>query len=192
MCHNNKQTRQWPFVVMLSMVLFLVVGISSASKEDTQQPINIEADRAEISEAKGMSTYTGNVILSQGGIEIKAEIVVVYARDGQLQRITAEGNPVHYQQQRSNEKDVLGVSQRMEYTAETKRLLLLGNAELWQGINRFSGHRIQYDPEKEQVIASGNNTGEHASTKQDQQRVTVTLQPKKKTSASQQKENTQD
>jgi len=178
---NHKQQ----LMAALLIIFSLVTGVAYASKEDTQQPINIEADRAEISEAKGMSTYTGNVILSQGGIEIKADTVTVYVLDAQLQRITAEGNPVHYRQQRTDEDDVRGVSQRMEYLADTKRLLLLGGAELWQGINRFSGHRIQYDPEAERVVASGSSLEAPGSPAQDGQRVTVTLQPKKKTNASQ-------
>jgi lipopolysaccharide export system protein LptA len=160
------------FLLPLMALLYCLSAGVSASTEDTRQPINIEADRAEISELKGTSTYSGHVVLNQGGIEVKADTVTVYANEGQLQRITAEGQPVQYRQQRPGEEDIHGVSQRMEYTADGRQLLLLDDAELWQGGNRFSGNRIHYDPKSERVIATSKDGGQGA------QRVTVTLQPK--------------
>ncbi len=160
----------------------LTCSLAFANNDDTQQPIHIEADQAEISERQGIMTYTGHVLLRQGGIELRADTVVVYSKDGELQRITAEGQPVHYSQKPGAEKAIKGVSQRMEYRAKDKRLLLLGDAEFWQGGNRFSGNRIQYDPETERVIANAGDTDlatDSASGKKP--RVSVTLQPKKTT-----------
>jgi lipopolysaccharide export system protein LptA len=144
-----------------------------AANNDTQQPIHIEADRAEIDEPNGVMTYTGNVRLRQGGIEVRADTVVVYTQNNELKQVTAEGNPVRFQQQRTDEKGVKGVSQRMHYDAASKQVLLLGNAEFWQGGNRFSGNRIRYDPDAERVVASaGDNDNGKAP------RVSVTLQPR--------------
>ena len=167
----------------LMLLSWLFSSAISASTDDIQQPIHIEADQAEISEAQGVMTYTGHVVLSQGGIEMRADTVVVYTKEGELQRITAQGQPVHYRQQRSNEEEVHGVSQRVEYTAETKQVLLLGQAEFWQGGNRFSGNRIQYDPKTERVVANAGADTDAGTvpdgTDQQKPRVTVTLQPKK-------------
>jgi len=161
----------------------LNVSMALANSEDTQQPITIEADQAVLDEKKQTSTYTGNVIIKQGGIEVRANTVTVHAKNGQLQRVIAEGDPVHYRQQQKND-DIRGVSQRMEYEVESKRVLLLGNAELWQGGNRFSGKRIQYDPEQEKVIA----TGDPDSAENGAQRVQITLQPQStQTNSSEQK-----
>ena len=143
-----------------------------ASSEDIQQPITIESDKAVLDEKKQISTYSGNVILKQGGIEVKADTITVYTKEGQLQRVVAEGDPVHYQQQQKDD-DIRATSETMEYEAETKRVLLLGGAELWQGDNHFSGARIQYDPSQEKVIA----TGDSASSESDVQRVKIILQP---------------
>jgi lipopolysaccharide export system protein LptA len=145
-----------------------------ASSKDTQQPISIEADQAVLDKNKQTSIYTGHVVLKQGGIEVNANTVTVYTKQGQLQRVIVEGDPVNYRQQQQGQEDIRGVSQRMEYDTESKRLLMLGNAELWQGGNRFSGDRIQYDTEKEKVIA----TGESNNTEIGAQRVEITLQPK--------------
>ena len=201
---HQKNTHDFLSALLSLSVLLMILLVSSsmtlASSDDTQQPIHIEADQAEINERQSVMTYTGHVLLRQGGIELRADTVVVYSNDGELQRITAQGQPVHYlqkqlknQPQRDAENEVKGVSQRMEYRAKDKRLLLLGNAEFWQGGNRFSGNRIQYDPETERVIANAGDTdsgkipNNDASSKPP--RVSVTLQPKKSTAA--QKDNTQ-
>jgi lipopolysaccharide export system protein LptA len=165
--------------MLCRQIVFLYIGSlfclqpAYASTEDTQQPIIIEADQAVLDEKNQTSTYTGNVVLKQGGIEVKANIITVYARKGQLQKVIAEGDPVHYRQQQQTE-DIHGVCQRMEYETESKSVLLLDGAELWQGGNRFSGSRILYDPRQEKVIASSSPD----ESKQDGQRVQIILQPK--------------
>lgn len=164
----------------LLATLLLMSGMLSgplavASSDDTRQPVHIEADRAEIDEILGVMTYSGHVVLRQGGIEMRADTVVVYSKEGELQRITAQGQPVHYSQKRVDEKTVKGISQRMEYSASSKQVLLLGNAEFWQGGNRFSGNRIQYDPDTERVIA---NAGSDTGVGGEPRRVSVTLQPR--------------
>ena len=177
-----RRNRKPIFAQCMLLLTWLLSSVALASTDDTQQPIHIEADRAEIDEAQGVMTYSGHVVLSQGGIEMRADTVVVYTQEGELQRITAQGQPVRYRQQRINEPEVHGVSQRMEYTAENKQVLLLGEAEFWQGGNRFSGNRIQYDPEAERVVANAGtdaDTGTAADAGHPPPRVTVTLQPKK-------------
>jgi len=152
----------------------LWVPVVIANSRDTQQPITIEADQAVIDEKTQTSLYTGHVILKQGGIEVKANTLTVYTKKGQLQRVIVEGDPVNYKQQQQGHEDIRGMSQRMEYDTESNRLQMLGNAELWQGGNRFSGDLIQYDTEHEKVIA----TGEPGDTETTTQRVEIILQPK--------------
>ena len=159
--------------LLLCACSILWVPQVTANSKDTQLPITIEADQAVLDEKKQTSIYTGHVILKQGGIEVNANTITVYTEQGQLQRVIAEGDPVNYRQKQQGQEDIRAVSKRMEYDTESKRLLLLGSAELWQGGNRFSGNRIQYDVEQEKVIA----TGEPGSPETGAQRVEITLQP---------------
>ncbi|HEC18940.1 MAG TPA: lipopolysaccharide transport periplasmic protein LptA [Gammaproteobacteria bacterium] len=171
------------------LLLLLMLGAGAlpvmAGYDDTQQPIHIEADRAEVDEPRGVMTYSGHVVLRQGGIQVQADTLVVYSKDGELQRITAQGQPVRYWQQATGgdaktegtKKEVRGESQRLEYNTGNKQVLLLGQAEFWQGGNRFSGNRIQYDSAAERVIA---NAGGVKGADGAAPRVSVTLQPRKK------------
>ena len=130
-----------------------------------------------------ISIYLGNVILQQGGIKVKADKINVYSKEGQLQKITSEGKPVEFFQHRENLENIHGSSLYLEYDADTKKYTLLNNAELWQGKNRFSGERIQFDAEKEKVIATGSADDADKST----QRVQITIQPKSKNNSLQNK-----
>lgn len=155
----------------LLAVIVLSLSSTSVSAASKTKPITIEADRATLDEKQGVSTYTGHVLLTQGGIKINADTLIVHSKKGELSHVTAVGKPVRYVQkgQVTNE-DILGEANTMEYFAKEKRLLLLENAKLTQGGNAFSGNRIDYDTQKEVVTAAVSESGE--------QRVQVTIQPK--------------
>jgi lipopolysaccharide export system protein LptA len=154
-------------LVLAVVLLTLGVNTVQAAKDD---PITIEADRATLSEKQGVSTYTGNVVLTQGGIKINADEVIVHHDAGQLTHVTAQGSPVqYYQQGESPEKDIHGEAKTMEYFADEQRLLLVDSAKLTQGGNAFSGNRIEYDTQREVVTAAVAESGE--------ERVQVTIQP---------------
>ena len=138
--------------------------------KENQQPITIEADRATLDEKKGISTYSGHVLLTQGDIKINADKLIVHSKKGDLSHVTALGTPVRYLQKgKQTSEDITGEANTMEYFAQEKRLLLLENAKLTQGGNAFSGNRIDYDTQKEVVTAAVAESGE--------QRVQVTIQP---------------
>ena len=144
-----------------------------ASPLDSQQPITIEADQAKVDEKQGISTYSGHVVLHQGGIQIKADQLMVYSHEGELEKMIATGKPVTYHQKGDTAtNDISGEAERMEYYAKENRLVLLESAMLSQGPNQFSGNRITYDTEREVVSATVSETGK--------ERVQVTIQPKKK------------
>lgn len=164
------------YLSLLAISVLCVMPTTWADTKDAQSPITIEADRAELDEKKEMSIYQGNVILQQGGTKVIADILHVYAKEGQLQRITAKGNPIQFFHQRKEREDIRGSSLRLEYNTEEKQFILLDKAELWQGKNWFSGERIQFDTENEKVLA----TGKTDDTGKSPQRVQITIQPKPK------------
>jgi lipopolysaccharide export system protein LptA len=143
---------------------------------EREQPITIEADRAEINDRDQTSVYSGNVVLTQGGLKIWAGLMTVYLKDKQLQKVVAEGKPVRYEHARPGQEAIRGQSQRLDYSADTDQVLLTQEAQLSQGDNRFSGDRILYDLNTQNVVADGSRP---AAT-QAPQRVHITIQPKSK------------
>lgn len=168
--------RRAPSSVLLLLLLLWTANATAAddaSKPDSEQPITIEADRAEIDERQQVSIYTGNVILVQGSVTVHADTVTVHTRDGELYEVFASGDPVRYHQDKVDKEDLNGHSLRLHYNADSRLLILTQKAELWQGNNRFSGERIQYNLDQEKVIATGGEEGPSQKG-----RVSVTIQPK--------------
>ncbi len=166
--HANNLVKRITITVVCALLLGVVSPQAVLGAED--DPITIEADRATLSEKQGVSTYTGNVILTQGGIKINADKVIVHHEQGKLTHVTATGAPVkYYQQGETQALDIHGEANTMEYFALEERLLLLDSAKLTQGGNAFSGNRIEYDTQREVVTAAVAESGE--------ERVQVTIQP---------------
>ena len=165
---NRKSVRITLFLLGLGMA-----GSAHALSSDKNQPLNIDADSVEIDDKAGVSVYTGNVTATQGTLVLDADIVTIYSPKRELDKVVAEGNPARYKQRPDNkDEDVRAKAQRMEYYADKEKLILLEGGHLWQGLDEFSGNRIEYDTRRDVVNASMSSTGK--------ERVRIVIQPRKK------------
>ena len=64
-------------LVFLSVTLLGVSNHVLAESADRDQPIDLEADTVQVDDAKQISTYSGNVILTQGTLLIRADKLIV-------------------------------------------------------------------------------------------------------------------
>ncbi|MEO5573488.1 MAG: lipopolysaccharide transport periplasmic protein LptA [Gammaproteobacteria bacterium] len=158
--------------VLLIACLGLPLPILALSA-DQNQPINIEADTADIDDKAGTTIYRGNVIVTQGSIRLTGDTVTVHSPERSLEKVTAEGKPAHFQQRPENKnEDMRAQSSNMEYLVGEEKLILLGDAHLWQGGDKISGNRIDYDIKADLGKATkGAGGGE---------RVRVIIQPRSK------------
>lgn len=157
---------------LLLLLLFVLSPLSWALSSDKDQPVNIEADSVDIDEAQETAIYRGNVILTQGSINLKANRVVVHNFQSDNARIVATGKPVSFsQKQDKNEGTIKGKANKTEYGINSARLVLTGNASLVKGKNTFKNDRIIYDREKAVVKAGASAQGN--------QRVRITIGGKK-------------
>ena len=136
----------------LSFTLTLVLALAPttparALESDQQQPLSLEADAAEMDEAKRLSVYTGKVIVRQGTLEIRADQVTIHhAEDKRPELIIAPGQPATYQQQVEGEqRPIQAEALRMEYQATKDEITLIDQAVVFQGTDTFRSDRIVYD-----------------------------------------------
>ncbi len=129
-----------------------------ALPSDQNQPVSLEADRATYNERTGITTYTGNVLITQGSVRIEADSIVVNLTSNRsIKDATAQGRPARFQQQISTEKGLArGEGQSVVYDAQAGIVTLTGNALLTQDGARFSGNSIRYSITKGDVEALGN------------------------------------
>ncbi|RLK46269.1 lipopolysaccharide export system protein LptA [Alkalispirillum mobile] len=140
--------------------LVLITG-AQARTPDREQPIDLESNRAEIDNVRGISTYTGDVVLTQGSMVITGDRMVVHTREADdrrvLDRIEVDGSPATYEQLPEDQTDkVHAEAPRMEYYSRgPQRIYLLQGAELWQRENRMSGEEIRVNLETQEAQAEG-------------------------------------
>jgi len=132
---------------ILGLFLLSATPPARALESDQQQPLYLEADNAEMDEAKRLSLYTGKVIVRQGSLEIHADQVTIHhAEDKRPKLIIAVGQPTTYKQAvEGQEKPVEAEALRMEYQADKDEITLIDQAVVFQGTDTFRSDRIIYD-----------------------------------------------
>lgn len=137
---------------LAALLLAAGAGPAAALESDKDQPLDLEADSAEIDEAKGVSVYTGNVIAIQGSMRLEADRLLIFHTGSKAERIEAEGKPAKFQQLTEDSPEpVKARGLRMEYKLDSEELILIGDAVVVQGKDTFKSDRITYDRVKSVV-----------------------------------------
>ena len=147
-----------------------------ALESDRSQPIEIEADQGSLDQANQVTTFSGNVIIKQGTLNIRAGSVRV-SRDGKGQQLmNASGSPVRFSQTLDGNKGTVnGQANNVEYSSATGVVKLTGNAKVQRGGDRAEGASITYNTRTEVYTVSGCKAAGGKGGK----RVTVVIQPTK-------------
>jgi lipopolysaccharide export system protein LptA len=143
-----------------------------ALESDKDQPMHLEADSLSVDEASGVVLYEGNVEITQGSLKIWADKLWIRRHQGKTQRLIGVGEPVRFRQlPDKGAGEVHGQARRVEINAQRDELLLIDDALLEQGGNRFHSDRILYNREKAVVRAGASAQGK--------KRVQVVIEPRK-------------
>jgi len=155
----------------ISTLLFLCLSTPSwALSNDTEQPIYIDSDNQELDIQKNIVTFTGNVILRQGSIDIRADKVVITRPNGQdgQETIDAYGKPATFHQIMDDGKPIDGASLKMRYETAIDFLKMTDEAILIQEGSEIQGKVITYKIDEQKLVAESGK----------KKRVTTILQPK--------------
>ena len=124
---------------------------SLGADNDPPLPINIQADQAIVSELEGLSTYSGNVRITQGALQINAHEVRLTSQDNTVTTIVATGRagskePASFTQAPSQNLESIEASAlTIEYKVSEEQLVLSGNATLALGQDQYRGDKLSYD-----------------------------------------------
>nr|VFK18158.1 MAG: lipopolysaccharide export system protein LptA [Candidatus Kentron sp. LFY] len=151
----------WKAIVICSTCLWISLPYAHALSTDRDQPIHIEADWAEADDMHKTVVYRGAVVITQGSMRINGEEVTLhYDGNNTLTKAEVKGRPARFQQRPDeNAKKQHAKANRMEYFAKRDLILLLGKAHSWQGKQRVSAERIEFDTKRSRVKAHGALTG---------------------------------
>lgn len=140
---------------LISLSFAMVSGSALALPDDRNQPISGQADTMHMDQKTGIATYSGNVNLMQGSLNIRADVIHVHMDSkNTITKITASGKPARFSQQPSLEQKVVNATaSEITYSPTEERLLLIENAEIEQDGQKLNAPRIDYDLIKEVMKA---------------------------------------
>jgi lipopolysaccharide export system protein LptA len=120
---------------------------------DRSSPVTIDADLLENLQKEGLVVFTGNVVANQNSSTHYSDRMEVYldAKGDGIVRTVSSGNV------KIITKDCkIGTAKRAEYYDAEQRVVLVGNARVWQEDNVVTGERITiFLAEDRSVVESG-------------------------------------
>ena len=170
-------------VLALFVLLTLVAPLAHAEKADREKPINLEADSISMDDINKVQILEGNVILTQGTMQIlTSKLVVTQDIDG-FQKGVATGGAnglARFRQKREGRDEYIeGEAERIVHDARSEKTEFFVRGWVKSGQDEVKGHYISYDALTEQYLVT--NAGETKSAKgAPQARVRAIIQPKGK------------
>ncbi len=133
-------------IKQLSLILLAAVAaipVAMAESGDSDQPIQIYADKFDGDDVKQIAIYTGDVAVHQGTLEIHgAKLVLSIDPKGYRHAVMTPlaGKLVRFKQRRDPktpgvEEWMLGRGDRLTYNEQSNQLILTGNAEVARSEN---------------------------------------------------------
>jgi lipopolysaccharide export system protein LptA len=166
---------------LLAGMLALAAFSAAAEKADRQKPLNIEADRMLVDDAKKESVFEGNVVITQGTLRLRGDRVVVRQDAEGFSYGVAWGRPATFRQKRDGvDEYVDGFAERLEYDGKKDLLQMFNAAHLTKGGDEVRGDYISYNATTEFFQVHGNAGGTSAPAGQGGGRVRAVIQPKAK------------
>ncbi len=166
-----------PLIAACTVVATLGLALPArAERADRSKPTQIESDRMNSDEARGLTIFDGNVVITQGTIAVRADRIVVRQDADGLRHITATGNPVRFKQRTDASGGKPGVwidgeARRVEIDERDEKVELFEDARLTRDRDEVRGNHISLDQLAESFsVTSGARTPEG--------RVRAVIQPK--------------
>lgn len=178
------------FAYALVMTLLMDSSLAFAERADREKPINLEADRISVDDAKKVQVFEGNVILTQGTLQIRANRLVVTQDTDGFQKGTAVGGAnglARFRQKRDGKDELVeGEAERIEHDARNDKTEFFGRAWVRNGLDEVRGNYIAYDALTEKYLVNsgiGSAAKSTSAVGTTQARVRAIIQPKSKSDA---------
>lgn len=163
----------------------LLVALSAhAEKGDREKPINLEADRVSMDDINKVQVFEGNVVMTQGTLQIRtSKLVVTQDADG-FQKGVATGGAdglAHFRQKRDGRDEFIeGEAERIVHEARSEKTEFFVRAWVKSGLDEVKGHYISYDAPTEKYLVTNAGGASKSATGEAQARVRAIIQPKGK------------
>lgn len=149
-----------------------------AEKADREKPINLEADRVTVDDAKQIANFEGKVVLTQGTLIIRGDRMEVRQDSQGFKNGITWGNLAYFKQKREGYDEFIeGWAERIEYDGRADKVQMFNQAMMKKSGDEVRGSYISYDANTEFFQVTGGNPQIPSSTSG---RVHAVIQPKSK------------
>lgn len=175
----------WPLATVALLVA--LTGTAQAERADRNQPMNAEADALRYDDARQVSVFTGNVVITKGSIVIRGQQVEVRQDPQGNQFGTVQGSAAaraFFRQKREGvDEHIEGEAQRIDYDGEADTVRFSGQAVLrrYKGSvlnDETSGSLIVYDNRSEVFTVDGGAANRSTANPSGRVRAMLTPTPK--------------
>ncbi len=175
----DRQARCAAALACCALVLLAAPG-ARAEKADRDKPVNLEADRVTIDDAKQLAVFEGKVTLTQGTLVIQGDRMEVRQDKEGFKYGTTWGRPAYLRQKREGYDEYIeGWAERIEYDGRTETMQMFDRARLRRGEDEVRGNYISYDARAEFYQVTGGGA-KAAAPNNPEGRVRAVIQPKPK------------
>lgn len=166
---------------ILVLILAFLTLPAFAERADRDKPMQLEAGRISIDDAKKIQILEGDVIVIKGTMVLKADKVVITEDKYGFQKGVATGGKDGLarirQKREGREEYVEGEAERIEYNTNTEVAELFHRAWVRSGEDQVKGDYIWYDAISEKYLVTAGKSGD---SKGQPARVRAIIQPKNK------------
>lgn len=145
--------RRLMFMLLMS---WMAESMAHAASPDEDEPIRIDARSVEANDKTGAMVYSGNVVVEQGRLSIRADRVEIMARQGRTELVRATGKPAKLRQRAEGEdEEVRADANRVDYRVSLGKIDMSGRVSLRRGEDLFTADVLHYDLNTKSLNAAG-------------------------------------
>ena len=151
----------------------LVPALAWGKATDRNQPTDIVSDSNNCSFAdNGKCRFNGNVVITQGTLEIHADTADLIRKDGEIERVLLSGKQATLKQQMDDGTWMNARADNLDYNIHSEVIVLTGNYRIESERGSSAGQRMVYNTRSGDMQSGGDGT-----------RVRTVIQPKNKAPA---------
>jgi len=164
--------------------ILVLAFAAHAEKGDREKPINLEADRISLDDINKVQIFEGNVVMTQGTMQIRtSKLVVTQDADGFQKGVATGGENglARFRQKRDGKDEFIeGEAERIVHEARNEKTEFFVRAWIKSGQDEVRGHYISYDAPTEKYLVTTAGGTTKSATGEPQARVRAIIQPKGK------------
>jgi len=137
----------------LLLAALLAASTVWALPDDFKKQIVVDAKRQQVDIKNQRVTFSGQVEVRQGTLKMSSDRLIVQGKGNEV--MIAVGKPATFSQMLEANRPVEARANEIRYEVRSRTLTLSGDAELRQLDSVVTGNTIQYNIEKQQLLAEG-------------------------------------